>query len=218
MLSQPTVNTLEHLAYDRHIARIYPHRGTRFFGGITRTWTLETQVSVQNPRAQSEQRTRTAHSHTRHQNTFRYIMLFHFLFLILALALTSAAFPTPSVTDLPAHGNATELQWAAASMPLLGDSSALGLNEKAGQSLSDVWDLPPGLLFCNESSDIPINHNYVTSLINTFYAGRANSALLRADSGWLWKIAHKIGTLPGTQICKSLLPLLGVLRRSFPDE
>ncbi|KAG6364005.1 hypothetical protein INS49_009108 [Diaporthe citri] len=81
-------------------------------------------------------------------------------------------------------------------MSLLGDSFALGLDEKTGQSLSDVWDLPTGLLFCNGSADIAINHNYVTDLINGQYAGRANSALLRAHSGEVWKI----GTLPGTQI------------------
>lgn len=145
-------------------------------------------------------------------------MLFSLLFLFLALCLTSAAFPVPSATDLPAHSNTTELQWAAANMSLLGNSSVLGLNEETGQSLSDVWDLPPGLLFCNESSAIAINHNYVTSLVNSFYAGRANSALLRTNSGWMWKIAHRIGTLPGTQICKSRLALFGNLRCSFLDE
>lgn len=145
-------------------------------------------------------------------------MLFHLLFLALALALSSAAFPIPKTTDRPAHGNTIELEWAAANMSLLGNSFALGLNEKTGQSLSDVWDLPTGLLFCNETSDITINHNYVTSLINGLYAGLANSALLRADSGEVWKITHKIGVLRGTQICESRATLLEISCHSFLDE
>lgn len=116
-------------------------------------------------------------------------MLFHVLVVVLALALASAAFPILPDSYLPAHGNTSEIEWAAANMSLFGDSSALGLNARTVQSLSDVWDLPTGLLFCNESSDITINHNYMTSLINGVYAGKAESALLGL-------IAERCGRLP----------------------
>lgn len=146
-------------------------------------------------------------------------MAFHLLFLFLALALASAGFSIPTATDLPAYGNNTEIEWAAATMSLLGGAFAVGLNGKTGQSLSDDWDLPTGQIFCNDSSDDTIDHNYVTTLINTLYAGKANSGLLRAASGEVWKITHNNkGTLRGTQICKSHPPLLEILRCSFLDE
>lgn len=145
-------------------------------------------------------------------------MLFHLLLVVLALALTSATFPISAQSHLPTHGNTSEMERAAATMSLLGNPFALGLNEEIGQSLSNVWDLPTGQLFCNDSSGDTINHNYVTTLTNTLYASKANTALLRAVSGEVWKITHTIGTLQGTQICKSHPPLLESLRSFFPNE
>lgn len=95
-------------------------------------------------------------------------MFFYLVFLVLALAVNSAAFPSPTTTELPAQGDSLELEWAAASVYLNGSSFSVGLNdsERIGDSLSDVWDLPAGLLFCNFSSENTINHNYVTTLVN----------------------------------------------------
>lgn len=130
-------------------------------------------------------------------------MALDLVLLVLALALTSAAFPFPIATDILVNGNTPELEWAAAKVSLAWDSLALGMVGRIGESLSDVWDLPGSLLFCNYSSETTINHSYVTGLLNSLYAGKANSALLRANSGELWKITHKIGVVRGTQICKS---------------
>lgn len=127
-------------------------------------------------------------------------MLFHLLLTALALALTSAKFSLPMV---PGNDNMSGIEYAAAKISLAGDSFALGLNERIGKSLSDVWDLPTALLFCNKSSDSTIDHSYVATLTNGPYAGMANSALLRAVSGQLWKITHHFGVHRGTQICKS---------------
>lgn len=144
-------------------------------------------------------------------------MAFHLVFLVLALALTSAAFPFPTATNLPAHGDSLDLEWAAAKVSIAGDSLALGMNERIGESLSDVWDLPAGLLFCNYSSDTTINHSYVATLMNGLYAGRANSALLRAKTGDIWKVTHKIGVLRGTQICRFHPSSVGDSSHCFPS-
>lgn len=130
-------------------------------------------------------------------------MFSYLVFLVLALAVNSAPFPSPTATEFPAQGDSLDFEWAAANVSLNGSSFSVDLNERVGDSLSDVWDLPAGLLFCNFSSENTINHNYVTTLVNGLYAGMANSALLRASSGELWKATHNLGVRQGTQICRS---------------
>lgn len=128
-------------------------------------------------------------------------MFLHLVFLFLALAANSAAYPSPTATDLPANDNSLEIEWVAANVSFPENSLAHGLNERIGESLSDIWDLPAGLLFCNFSTESTITHQYVETLVNRPYAGMANSALLRANSGELWKVTHKVGVRQGTQIC-----------------
>lgn len=146
---------------------------------------------------------RTSQIHERNHKVLEQIMLFHLLVLIAALALTSAEPLSPTATSLLGHGDTDAIESASASMPLAPESFASVLSGKAGQSLSENWDLPPGLMYCNKSSFSTINHDYVTTLVNGLYAGKANTGLLRAHGGELFKIAHKIGVLRGTQICKS---------------
>lgn len=129
-------------------------------------------------------------------------MFLHLVFLFLALAANCPAYPSSTATDLAANDNFLEVEWVAANVSLLENSFELGFNERIGESLSDVWDLPAGLLFCNFSRESTINHNYVTTLVNGPYAGMANSALLRSNSGELWKVTHSVGIRQGTQICR----------------
>lgn len=98
-----------------------------------------------------------------------------------------------------AHGNSLDFEWAAANVSLAGNSFSVGFNERIVESLSDIWDLPAGLLFCNFSLESTINHNYVTTLVNGLYAGMASSSLLRANSGELRKITHNLGVRQGTK-------------------
>lgn len=125
-----------------------------------------------------------------------------FLLVILTLALFSAPCTLAIETGLSSHGDGGEVEWAAASTSLVEESFDIVFSEGTGQSLSDVWDLPPGLLFCNKTTDAAINHSYVTDLMNRGYADKASSDLLRARSGEHWKITHMIGMHRGTQICK----------------
>lgn len=128
-------------------------------------------------------------------------MLSHLIFLVLAMAVNCAAYPSSIETHLPASDNSLQIEWATANVSLPENSLAHGLNERVGESLSDIWDLPAGLLFCNFSTESTITHKYVETLVNGPYAGMANSALLRANSGELWKVTHKVGVRQGTQIC-----------------
>lgn len=133
-------------------------------------------------------------------------MALHMLLLLLVMALFSAASQAPAAikTNLAAraYGDIDETDWAAATVSLQGIDFVAEPVE--GSSLSDIWDLPPGLLFCNRTTDTKILHSDVTNLVTSLYAGKSNAALLRARTGELWKIVHKIGDKwHGTQICES---------------
>lgn len=136
-------------------------------------------------------------------------MPFCLLLLIMTLALFSMPCILATETALSSHRDAEEVDWAAASISLVGASIDVIFSESTVQSLSDVWDLPPGLLFCNRTTDTTITHSYVSDLMNSAYADKANSDLLRAQSGEHWKMVHKIGKLRGTQICKPCPFLIG---------
>lgn len=122
-------------------------------------------------------------------------MPFYLILFILTLALFSTPCTLATETQLSSSGGAEEGDWATATISLVGASIDVIFSESTVQSLSDVWDLPPGLLFCNRTTDTTITHTYVSDLINSVYADKANSDLLRAQSGEHWKRR-------GTQICK----------------
>lgn len=140
-------------------------------------------------------------------------------FCVILLILTLASFPPPCLlatgTELSSQNDSGEVEWAAASTSLVGASIDVVFSERTVQSLSDIWDLPPGLLFCNRTTDTTITHSYVSDLMNSGYADKANSDLLRANSGEHWKMTHKIGELRGTQICKLCFFFVEVRDRSY---
>lgn len=142
-------------------------------------------------------------------------MPFYLILLILTLALFSPPCPLATGTELSSHNNSGEIEWAAESISLVGASIDVVFSDDTVQSLSDAWDLPPGLLFCNRTTDTTITHTYVSDLMNSAYADKANSDLLRAQSGEHWKMVHKIGTLRGTQICKFCFFFVEVRDRSY---
>ncbi|KAG8157864.1 hypothetical protein KVR01_012136 [Diaporthe batatas] len=128
-------------------------------------------------------------------------MPFLVLFLVLAMALFSGASQVAKETGLGALQavDPDETEWAAATFSL--QASHIIADPPAGSSLSDIWDLPPGLILCNKTTDTKILHSDVDNLVTSLYAGKSSAALLRAGTGELWKIVHKAGDVwRGTQI------------------